>query len=58
MVGLRVLRDQGVFETKAKVVYCHAGFGMGLAFTVKTPEQRLTLEAWLAETVGQFGTIS
>jgi len=33
LVGLRILRDQGVFEIQATVVYCDPGFGMGLAFT-------------------------
>ena len=53
LVQLRVLRDQGVFETKAKVVYCDPRFGMGLAFAGITPEQQSLLEAWLAELVVQ-----
>jgi len=53
LVEVRVLRDQGVFEAKAKVVYVHAGFGMGLAFTEIAPKQRLLLEDWLAELVMQ-----
>jgi len=57
VVGLRILRDQGVFETKAKVVYCDPKFGMGLAFTEMTPEQRSLLEAWLAEIVSQLRTV-
>src|SRR5271155_189644 len=32
LVALRIVRDQGVFETKAKVAYCDPRFGMGLAF--------------------------
>ena len=58
LVGLRILRDQGVFETKAKVVYCDARFGMGLAFTDMTPDQRSLLEAWLTEIVGQLRSVS
>jgi hypothetical protein len=54
LVGLRILRDHGVFETKAKVVYSDTGFGMGLAFTEMTPDQRSLLEAWLAEIVSQL----
>ena len=54
LVGLRILRDQGVFETKAKVVYCDPKFGMGLAFTEMRPDQRSLLEAWLAEIVTQL----
>jgi hypothetical protein len=58
LVGLRILRDQGVFETKAKVVYCDSRFGMGLAFTETTPDQRSLLEAWLAEIVSQLRPVS
>jgi len=54
LVGLRILRDQGVFETKAKVVYCDPGFGMGLAFKEMKSEQRSILETWLAEIVLQL----
>ncbi|PYU68325.1 MAG: hypothetical protein DMG49_16300 [Acidobacteria bacterium] len=58
LVGLRILRDQGVFQTKGKVVYCDPRFGMGLAFTEMTPDQRSLLEAWLAEIVSQLRPIS
>lgn len=53
LVELRIVRDQGVFESKAKVVRCDSQFGMGLAFTVMAPDQRSILEAWLAEIVTQ-----
>jgi PilZ domain len=53
-VQLRILRDEGVFETKAKVVYCHSNCGMGLAFREMVPKQRLVLEDWLAEMVTQL----
>jgi PilZ domain len=58
LVQLRVLRDQGVFETTAKVVYCDTRFGMGLAFTGITPSQRSTLEAWLTDLVIQLRPVS
>ena len=58
LVQLRILRDQGAFETKAKVVYCDPRFGMGLAFTEMTPDQRLLLETWLAEIVSELRPIS
>jgi hypothetical protein len=54
LVGLRIIRDQGVFETQARVAYCDPSFGMGLAFTEMAPEQRLILEGWLAEIVTQL----
>jgi hypothetical protein len=58
LVGLRILRDKGVFETRAKVVYCDPRFGMGLAFTEMTPDQRSLLETWLAEIVIQLRPVS
>ena len=54
LIGLKILRDQGVFETKAKVVYCDPGFGMGLAFTEMAPDHRSLLESWLADIVSQL----
>jgi hypothetical protein len=53
-VQLKILRDQGVFETQAKVVYCHPRFGMGLSFSEMTPDHRLLLETWLVELVTQL----
>jgi hypothetical protein len=57
-VTLRILRDQGIFETRARVAYADPGFGMGLAFTEMTPNQRTVLEAWLAEIVSQLKLVS
>jgi PilZ domain-containing protein len=51
LVQLRILRDNGLFETQAKVVYSDVRFGMGLAFTEMTGEQRSLLESWLVELV-------
>jgi len=51
LVQLRILRDNGLFETQARVVYSDVRFGMGLAFTEMTDEQRSLLESWLAELV-------
>jgi hypothetical protein len=58
LVALRILRDQGVFETNAKVAYCDPRFGMGLAFIDMTPEHRSLLENWLAEIVTQLGPVA
>ena len=58
LVRLRILRDQGVFETRAKVVYCDPRFGLGLAFFEMTPDQRSLLETWLAEIVSQLRPVS
>lgn len=58
LVGLQILRDRGVFEAKAKVVYCDPNCGMGLAFIQMTREQRSVLEEWLAEIVSQLKQVS
>jgi len=58
LVEVRILRDQGTFETKAKVVYSDPGFGMGLAFTEMSPDMRLLLEGWLFEIVRQLKPVS
>jgi hypothetical protein len=51
LVQLRIIRDSGLFESSAKVVYSDVRFGMGLAFTEMTADQRSLLENWLAELV-------
>ena len=58
LVYLRILRDQGVFETNAKVVYSDPKFGMGIAFAEMTSEQRSLLQEWLAEIVIQLRPVS
>ncbi|MGB2592891.1 MAG: PilZ domain-containing protein [Candidatus Acidiferrum sp.] len=58
LVSLRILRDQGIFETKARVAYCDPAFGMGLAFTDIARDQRSVLEAWLTEIVSQLRPVS
>jgi PilZ domain len=50
-VAIKIVRDQGAFHAKAKVVYSDPSFGMGLAFEALDPEQRTTLENWVAEIV-------
>jgi hypothetical protein len=60
LVQLRILREQDVLETKARVVYSHdtqLNSGMGLAFHQMLPHQRLLLENWLAEIVTRLGRL-
>jgi hypothetical protein len=57
LVQLRIFREQGVFETKAEVVYSHSiqlNSGMSLAFRETAPNQRSLLEDWLAEIITQL----
>jgi hypothetical protein len=57
-VNLRIVRDQGAFEAKAKVVYSDPSFGMGMSFTEIAPEQRAILENWLEEMVLQLRPVA
>ena len=57
-VKLRIVRDQGVFEATAKVVYSDLSFGMGMSFTEMAPEQRAILENWLEEMVLQLRPVA
>jgi hypothetical protein len=50
-VAIRIVRDQGSFHAKGKIVYADATFGMGLKFEGLDPEQRAILENWVAEIV-------
>jgi hypothetical protein len=50
-VTIKILRDQGAFQAKAKVVYSDATFGMGLKFEALEPKQRTILENWVADIV-------
>ena len=52
VISIRVVRDVGVFETTAIVLYAHLNFGMGVAFTETPADQRVILENWLAQFKG------
>jgi hypothetical protein len=49
---LRLTKDNTSFHTKARVIYCQSGVGMGLLFTEIAPAQQPILERWLAELRG------
>jgi hypothetical protein len=49
IISLRIVRDTGAFETKARIAYVHPGFGMGVAFLETDPAHKSLLEKWLAE---------
>ena len=53
LVRLRIIKDDRVFETPGRVLYCHPGFGMGIVFIDSTPDQRSLLEGWLVELAAQ-----
>lgn len=52
LILLRLVRDKGVFETPAMVIYDQPGFGMGVAFTSTPAEQKKIVEGWIAELSG------
>ncbi len=52
LILLRLVRDKGVFETPATVIYEQPGFGMGVAFTSTPAEQKKIVEGWIAELSG------
>lgn len=58
LVTLRIVKDEGVFETQAKVAYCHPSSGMGLTFTEMAPAQRSLLEDLLASVIAQIVSVS
>jgi hypothetical protein len=49
IISLRIVRDTGTFETKARIAYTHPGFGMGATFLETDPAHKSLLEKWLAE---------
>ena len=49
---LTIVREKQSIKTRAKVVYCQIGMGMGLSFTTTEPEQTALLLAWLEQLGG------
>lgn len=48
-IVVKISRDNGVFETTAKVVYNHPGMGLGIRFVDTKPTQQIILSRWIAE---------
>ena len=46
---LRILKDSGVCETDARVVYNHPGMGLGVRFVNTLDDQKKILERWIDE---------
>jgi hypothetical protein len=47
IIQLRIQRDEGAFETWARVIYNRPGVGLGLLFIDTAPDQSKLLAAWL-----------
>src|SRR5262245_35109071 len=54
----RRVRDQVVFATHAKLIYCDRRLRLFLAFAGTTTDQRSLLEAWLPALVVQLKLVS
>jgi PilZ domain len=52
LIQLKVLRDQGTFSTKGKIIYAQESMGMGVAFLEIADAELKTLDSWLAELAG------
>jgi len=52
-IDLRLTRNGKSFHTKARVMYCQSGVGMGLLFTEIAPQERPMIERWFAELRGE-----
>jgi hypothetical protein len=51
-VRVHVKKGETQFDTGGTVVYSQIGLGMGIAFDTLAPEQRESLDTWLAELTG------
>jgi hypothetical protein len=52
LLEVRISRDQGVFESRGKIIYVQVGMGMGLVFVNVPGEQLQILDSWLEELSG------
>ena len=48
-IRIRIMRDQGTFETPGKIIYAQDGMGMGIGFLDTPPDQLKILDSWIAE---------
>lgn len=52
---LRIRYGSSLCELEGKVIYSHAGIGMGVSFAEMPPEKQAVLAAWLAEIAHKVG---
>ena len=48
-IKLKIRHRDAVLELPAKVIYTHAGFGMGVLFGEIPASQQVVLDAWLGD---------
>jgi hypothetical protein len=51
-VRLALQKGKTNFKTGGNVVYSQTGLGMGIAFDEQEPSQRIALDAWIADVIG------
>lgn len=49
LVHIHIHKDDGVFQAPAKVMYVHAGLGMGICFQDSAPDHLATLKKWITQ---------
>ncbi len=49
LIDLRVSHQNQTWDARGKVIYSHAGFGMGVLFVDLSTSQREVLAGWLGE---------
>jgi hypothetical protein len=49
IIQLKMLRDQGSFTTKGRIIYVQEGMGMGVAFVDTSEDQLSILDSWIQE---------
>jgi PilZ domain len=49
LLSLRIRYGCSTCEVPGKVIYTHAGYGMGVAFRDVAARQKTTIEGWLSE---------
>jgi hypothetical protein len=52
-VLVRIIRNEELFEVRAKVVYVQPGMGMGLVFVSPTPKHVELFQRWLLEILAE-----
>jgi hypothetical protein len=49
IIQVKIVRDQGSFNTRGKIIYVQEGMGMGVAFVDVAEDQLKLLDSWLLE---------
>jgi hypothetical protein len=53
VIKIRLTKEKFTFEAEAKVIFSHAGMGMGVAFISAMPRQLRIFQKWLNELAGK-----